>query len=124
MKLVDINEDKRGFIKALVEDLQTIPEITVFKTKAGLARGGCIHPTSWEHLCVAEGSITYVYQDARGIQSKNLHAGQSITIPPNVPHYFRSITDSVVLEWGPSIAEKQGKHEEFRKIVLGINEHV
>jgi mannose-6-phosphate isomerase-like protein (cupin superfamily) len=122
MELTNINEDSRGFIKTLVGDLSFVPEITIFKTKAGMARGGCIHPNSQEHLVVVEGTINYIYRMIDStLQYKVLTVGESITIVPNVPHYFISITDSIVLEWGPKIEEKQDKYEEFRKIVLGIN---
>ena len=122
MQLNNIHSDNRGSIDALVgTELTTCPEVTVFRTKQGYARGGCIHPESWEHLVVVEGTIIYIYKVGDSIFSKNLKAGESFSIAPNVPHYFTSITDSIVMEWGPKITEKQGKHEEFRKIVMGIN---
>lgn len=121
MELTAVNEDARGFIKILTGDLKSTPEVTIFKTASGMARGGCIHPISKEHLVVIEGTINYIYGKPQGIQYKILTAGESITIGPDVPHYFVSITDSVVLEWGPPIEEKQERYEEFRKIVMGIN---
>lgn len=125
MQLNNIHSDNRGTIDALVgSELVTCPEVTIFRTRKGHARGGCIHPESVEHLCVIEGFIIYVYENADGIQYKNLYAGNSFTISPNIPHYFISITDSIVAEWGPQISEKQGKHEGFRKIVMEINSRV
>ena len=118
LKLSNVHSDSRGSIDVLVgEELTTIPEITIFHTKAGRARGGCIHPESREHLVVIEGEIIY-FTD---LLQKRLVPGESLTIEPNIPHYFLSITDSVVAEWGPQISEKQDKHEEFRAIVLAIN---
>ena len=119
MELTNINEDSRGFIKTLVGDLQTAPEVTIFKTRAGMARGGCIHSRSVEHLVVIEGIITYICGEEH--LAKTLEAGQSVTIGANIPHYYISMTDSIVMEWGPQIDEKQAKHDRFRKIVLDIN---
>lgn len=119
MKLTDINTDSRGFIKTLVGDLESTPEVTVFKTRAGMARGGCIHSKSAEHLVVIEGIITYICGEEH--LSRTLTAGQSITIEAGIPHYYISMTNSVVMEWGPQLDEKQEKHERFRKIVLDIN---
>lgn len=119
MKLDNIHEDDRGFIKALTGDLKTFPEIAIMKTNAGFARGGCIHHKSKEHLCVIEGTIKYVYgNDEKHVM---LSPGQTITIEPSTPHFFLSITDSIVAEWGPQLEEKQDKHEAFRKIVMEIN---
>lgn len=119
MKINNIHSDNRGFIKALTGDLQTCPEIAIMKTNAGCARGGCIHRKNKEHLCVLEGSIEYVYGD------ENVHVmlqqGQSITIEPNTPHFFLSLSDSLVAEWGATLEEKQEKHTAFRKIVMEIN---
>ena len=123
MQLNKVHSDSRGSIDVLVgEELTTCPEVTIFKTKGGMARGGCWHEHSTEHLCVIEGHILYVYKDSKGLlQSKNLYTGNSFTIPPATAHYFVSITDSIVIEFGPQLSEKQAKHEEFRKVVDKIN---
>lgn len=119
MKIDDIHADDRGFIKSITGELTSCPEVAIMKTNAGFARGGCIHPKSKEHLVVIEGVIKYVYgEDKKHVM---LSAGQGITIEPNTPHFFLSLTDSIVAEWGPEIAEKQGKHKEFRKQVMEIN---
>jgi len=119
MKLTKIFKDFRGEIFSLTENPLTVPEVSIMTCKAGLARGGCVHHKSKEHLCVIEGVIQYVYgEDKKHVM---LHAGQSITIEPNTPHFFLSITDSIVSEWGPQLEEKQEKYEPFRKIVMEIN---
>lgn len=115
----NIHEDARGFIKAITGGFETCPELTIMKTNAGFARGGCIHPESKEHLVVIEGVIKYVYGEDQ--KHKMLQAGQGITIDKNIPHFFLSITDSIVAEWGPQIEEKQGKYQPMRDLVNSIN---
>lgn len=134
MKLDHIFSDHRGTIHAITEGLYKYPEVAIMQTKAGLARGGCIHNNSKEYLTVLEGKIIYVYgggfhcsnTDHATVNNKGHHevtmeVGDSITIEPKTPHYFISLTDSTVAEWGADLSEKQEKHEEFRKIVMEYN---
>jgi len=122
MELNSIHNDNRGSINVLVGDLTTVPEVTIFRTKAGYARGGCIHMKSREHLVVIEGMIEYFHTDQWGGSLKRIFlSGNSITIQPAIPHYYVSKTDSIVMEWGPLLEEKKGKHEAFRAIVDAIN---
>lgn len=94
------------------------PEVTIFHTRQGMARGGCIHHKSDEHTCVISGLVEYVMGECRFI----LEAGDSMVIPAGTPHYFLSLSDSVVLEWGATPEEKKEKHPEFRAIVEEIND--
>lgn len=134
MKFDIIHQDNRGFIGALTEDLTTYPECAILKTVSGVMRGGCIHRINTEHLCVIEGEIMYVYGgdinnsnaaevnvDEVGNFVVAMRVGDSISILPNTPHYFYSVTDSLVAEWGCQIKEKKEKHEAFRKIVMEFN---
>ena len=116
MKLTEFHSDSRGRIFILNEDLMQ-PELTIFTTKKGFARGGCIHHKSAEHICVISGKIKYVTPQV----TIYLQTGDSFTISNSVPHYFLSIEDSVVAEWGASEAEKKDKHLEFRQLVEQIN---
>lgn len=135
MKFSHIFSDHRGTIHAITDGLYQYPEIAIMQTKAGLARGGCIHHDSIEYLTVLEGTIVYVYggnpnnSNARKIDidtvgkcSVRMNAGDSIAIQPNTPHYFISMTDSTIAEWGAKLSEKQEKHEAFRKIVMEYNQ--
>lgn len=123
MKIDKIHSDDRGFIFAITGEPLTLPEVSFLSTKAGIARGGCIHYKNTEHLCVIEGTIEYYLRLANETETRKvvLTAGQSVSIPPATPHYLISISDSVVMEWGCEISEKKDKHEEFRKIVMEIN---
>jgi len=116
VKLNTIHTDSRGSISLLTEEMK-YPEVTVFHTNEGFARGGCIHELSDEYTCVIEGEVEYRIGD----KTLRMKDGESAVIPRNTPHYYASITDSIVLEWGATPAEKQKKHAEFRAIVDAIN---
>lgn len=119
MELTKIHSDTRGSISILTGDLQSFEEVTIFKTNKGLCRGGCIHQKNDEFCCVIEGTISYVIGD---LNNKHiLNAGETIKIPKNTPHYFLSLTDSIVLEWGATAEEKKVKHPQFREIVEALN---
>lgn len=117
MNLELIHEDFRGRINRLVEGFKSFSEVTIFETKAGFCRGGCIHRLSDESVTVLEGEIVYVTPEGYF----TLGRGENFQIPKNTPHYFLSKTDSVVLEWGPKEEEKKEKHADFRQIVDNIN---
>ena len=123
MDLNKIHEDQRGVIYSIVGDPITYEEVSFLSTKAGLARGGCIHNENSEHLCVIQGEISYFYRlpGETDMRCVSLTAGQGITVPPCTPHYMVSITDSIIMEWGCKISEKQEKHAELRAIVNAIN---
>ena len=116
MELKTIHKDKRGSI-SLVTGLREFKEMTIFKTNKGYARGGCIHNKHNEYTTVIEGEVEYHI----GNNTYILIDGDSTKIPVGTPHYFVSLTDSVVLEWGADPEEKEEKHKETREIVNGIN---
>lgn len=117
MEFKQIHSDKRGTINLLLGDLKEHQEVTIFTTNKGFARGGCIHNLNDEYNCVIEGQIEYFI----GSNSMILSTGDSVRIPKSTPHYFYSITNSVVMEWGASPEEKKEHHPEFRKKVEEIN---
>ena len=118
IELIKIHDDARGEIYLLQGDFVEHEEITVFITRETFARGGCIHKINDEFCVVLEGKIKYFIGDN---EPKIFQKGQSVTIPSNTPHYFLSLTDSLVLEWGATPQEKKEKHELFRKKVEEIN---
>src|SRR3990167_7395459 len=117
MKLTKIHEDNRGTISILEEDLQGLSEVTIFHTNAGYARGGCIHYLSQEYNTVIIGDIIYYIGD----EKLSMKTGESCIIPKSTSHYFISLTDSIVVEWGATPEEKIEKHIKTRKIVEEIN---
>lgn len=117
LRLEKIHEDNRGEIYLLKGDLKQHEEITIFFTKKDFARGGCIHKFNDEFCVILEGIVKYFVGD----EPKIFQKGQTIMIPKNTPHYYTSVTDSLVVEWGASPEEKEEKYESFRKIVDEIN---
>lgn len=121
MQIKKIYDDERGKIFIIKGDLKEHEEITIFTTKKGYARGGCIHEINDEYCIVLEGSITY-YIDKKTVPYRKMNRGLSVKIPKNTPHYFVATSDCIVMEWGATEKEKQNKHKEFRIIVDDINE--
>ena len=120
MKLTKIHSDSRGEINIL-EGLSKYPEVTIFKTKKDHARGGCIHNVSDEYNVVIEGIIEYIFDFGSHKEVKKLFPGDTIFIPKGTPHYFISLMDSIVLEWGATLEEKKEKHLKTRAVVDKIN---
>jgi quercetin dioxygenase-like cupin family protein len=118
LKLEKLHEDKRGEIYLIIGDFQEHEEVTLFFTRKNYARGGCIHKIHDEYCTVLEGKIRYFIGTNDPIEMK---AGDTVKIQKNTPHYFLSLKDSIVMEWGATPAEKKEKHEEFRKKVEMIN---
>jgi hypothetical protein len=116
MKLSKIHQDERGEIWILLIDGE---EHTFLTSKKNFARGGCIHRFSKEHAVVIEGTVEY---HVRGRKPKVYKKGESLSIPPNCPHYFVALEDSITLEWGATPEEKKEKYKQWRKVVDKINE--
>jgi quercetin dioxygenase-like cupin family protein len=117
MNLILIHTDKRGSILGWHGEELKHPEVAIFITKKDFARGGCIHKDSDEYTCIISGEVSYQI----GSKTIKLKDGGSAVIPKNTPHYFVSLTDSVVLEWGAKPEEKQEKYKSFRQRVDRIN---
>lgn len=123
LEMKKIHEDKRGEIY-IITGMKEHEEVTLFTTKAGKARGGCIHKKNDEHCIVLEGEIEHFMKwqhDCLPLGKVRGKKGIVITVPANKPHYFVSLTDSLVMEWGATAEEKKEKDPEFRKIVDRIN---
>lgn len=119
MELKTIHSDDRGSINIVTGGFEEYPEATIFVTKAGYARGGCVHNINDEFVCVLEGRIEYFTTELKS--PVVMTSGHSTVIRRASPHYFVSVTDSVVMEWGATPEEKKEKHVEYRKIVDEIN---
>lgn len=114
-----VHEDARGEISILYDpNEKDDKEIAFLRTNAGYARGGCIHRINDETAIVAKGKVKYY------IDGKELYAFEKdiIFIPKSTSHYFISLTDSIIIEFGATISEKQEKDPETKKIVDKINE--
>lgn len=114
-----IHKDNRGEIYLITGDsLKEHEEITLFTTKKGYARGGCIHNKNDEFCLVLEGSIKYFIGKE---YPEMMWKGMSTVIPKAQPHYFIAETDCLVAEWGATPSEKKEKHSQFREIVDAHN---
>lgn len=116
-----VHEDERGEIYVITGALPEGREITLFTTKAGYARGGCVHRENWERATVIDGGVKYHIE---GMSPKAFWGGDLITIPAGEAHYFISLTDSVVIEWGATVEEKKEYDPGWRKEVERINNEV
>ena len=116
MKFSKIHKDDRGSISLLHEDMK-LDEVTVFETNAGYARGGCVHNINDEYVTVIEGDVIYVTDGLVEYMSM----GDNLTVHAGMPHYFISVTDSIVMEWGATPKEKKEKHTEYRRVVDEFN---
>ena len=119
LKLKKVHQDERGEVYILEGDLREHKEITILLTKQGFSRGGCIHRINNEFDVILEGNIRYFI----GEESILVKKGNSVKIPVNIPHYFISLTDSIVIEWGCDPKEKIEKYSPFRNIVNNINKN-
>jgi hypothetical protein len=121
MKLDIVHTDKRGVIASLTDDLIK-HEVAIFTTKAGKARGGCVHDINNEELVVIGGHIELYLVRKDGVKVRFvLIEGMEFKIKARTPHYYVAVKDSVVMEFGTTIEEKQNKHPRTRKIVEAIN---
>ena len=117
LKFKKIHEDERGEIYVLTGLFPESREVTIFTTRKGFARGGCVHKDSDEKCCVLDGIIEYSIE---GRKPERFYAGRGTLIPKNAQHFFIALTDCVVMEWGPTPKEKKQKGA-WRKYVVEIN---
>jgi mannose-6-phosphate isomerase-like protein (cupin superfamily) len=115
-----IHEDERGAIFLLTGLFPEDKEVTLFITKKGYARGGCIHRKNMEYFCVLEGIIKYKIENCFDSKPVIYSKGQGDSIGIGKQHYFTSLTDSMVIEWGATPTEKKEKGI-WRKYVDKIN---
>ena len=118
LKIRRVHKDKRGEIYILPIANQ---DLVFLITNKGYARGGCVHDINDEELLVLKGEIKYVIKGIQRDVVQICSEGMSVTAPKGVPHYFISLTDSVIMEWGATQEEKDKKYKPFRDIVDKIN---
>jgi len=110
-----IHKDSRGTITCFYIDGV---EYTILQTRKGFARGGCIHNVV-EHAAVLQGEVEY---HIRGNAAFKVQKGDNVHVQSETPHYFVSLTDSIVLEWNAPPDQKKRKDTEWRSMVEKINE--
>jgi len=108
----DVFEDSRGRI--MKYDING-SRFNVLFTKKGALRSGDFHPAAQFDL-VLSGTIEIIQRLGKKSVSRKIKANEMIAIPKDVPHLFKSVTDSVVVEWwdGPFKAQY---YKPYRDIV-------
>ena len=92
---IPIYKDSRGEIRRYKVDGMNF---NVLLTKAGVFRSGDYHPVrQYDLILKGEFEITLRQKDKDIVVRKG--PNELIIIPPNVPHLFKSLTDTVMLEW-------------------------
>ncbi|MEK6967763.1 MAG: cupin domain-containing protein [Nanoarchaeota archaeon] len=84
-------------------------------TKKGALRSGDYHPNTQYNIILKGILEITIRKNGKDITSRN-EPGQLIIIPPNTPHLYKSVTDTVLLEWwsGPF---KVKYYMPYRKII-------
>ena len=87
----------------------------VLFTKAGAYRSGDMHPNTQYDL-ILKGEFEITLKKKKADVKVKTGPNELIVIPPNTPHLFKSITDTVMIEWwdGPFEATY---YEPYRRIV-------
>ena len=124
MKLEKFHEDERGTIWKLILDNNTV--YNIIETKAGYMRSGDIHPNN-QHDLVLKGEVAIMerlpmkYTNDHIDKTYLLKDRDYMIIDKGVPHTFKSITDSIVMEWwdGPFSCEY---HKELREFIEKENQ--
>ncbi len=88
----------------------------VLYTKAGMLRSGDYHPnTQFNLLLSGEIELTLRIGDKDVVSIKK--PNELIVIPPNTPHLYRYIKDTVMFEWWDGEL-KVSYFEPYRKLVM------
>ena len=128
-----VNEDERGEISVLFDPVEEDnKEIAILRTNKGFVRGGCVHNLNDEIVLVVKGKVQYHIITKWKKKNPNtlidgedhvqiLVGGDKILVPKGKPHYYISLTDSIVIEFGATTPEKQKKHPEIREMVERLN---
>ncbi|MDD5291086.1 MAG: hypothetical protein PHZ04_03130 [Patescibacteria group bacterium] len=90
-------------------------KFNVLFTKAGKYRSGDFHPViQYDLILKGKYQITFRKGNKNIVFTKG--ENELIIIPPNTPHLFKSLTDTVMLEWWDGPFEV-GYYQPYRKIV-------
>lgn len=90
-------------------------KFNVLSTKAGYFRSGDFHPNiQYDLILKGKFRITMRKKNKDVVSEKG--ENEFIEIPPNTPHLFEAITDTVMLEWWSGPFEV-GYYEPYRKFV-------
>jgi len=107
-----IHKDARGVIYRIeVGDIY----FNLMTRKKGTLLSGDYHPyTQFDLVLKGEFEITLRKKNKDVLIKKK--ANEFISIPPNTPHLFKSVTDTITLEWWDGPFE-QKIYKPYRKLV-------
>jgi mannose-6-phosphate isomerase-like protein (cupin superfamily) len=106
-----VGEDKRGALWAVMEN--GVERAALIYTRAGFLRAGHSHDKSEFHILIS-GEV----EEKTTVGRSHLkNPGDMHENPPNVPHLFKAIKDSLVLELKPA-NRKTVEYERWRKLVI------
>jgi len=110
-----VHEDKRGTIYLLKFNGMLY---FILITNKGYARGGDLHDFE-QYNFVISGSFEVREQHQSSEKKYIVNEREFVTIPPNVPHVFIALEDSLMIEWHskelPPFKDKK-YHEPYRKL--------
>lgn len=95
MEVEKVNEDQRGEIWKIVTPQK---EVFLAFTKKGKARGGDIHRGE-QYTFILEGKMRILSKFPDKEKEEIIEEGNLAVIPPEIPHVFVALEDSVFLEW-------------------------
>jgi quercetin dioxygenase-like cupin family protein len=78
-------------------------------------RSGDFHPIPQYDIILSGVFELTLHQDGKDIVMQK-HQMELIVIPPNVPHLFRALTDTVMIEWWPGPFEAE-YYEPYRNLI-------
>lgn len=90
-------------------------EVNIIYTKAGMYRAGDYHAAE-QYSLVLKGKLEITLRRGRRNVVKRYGKNDFIVIPRNLPHLYKFLTDSVIVQWlaGPY---KTRYYEPYRQII-------
>jgi len=118
-KFEELTDNRGSITKCQINGVQ----VNMLFTKKGSMRGGDIHPVK-QYDVILSGTFKITLRDTSTksnpkdiVITKN--ANDFITIPPDVPHLFKSVTDTTMIEWweGGRFPAGTKYYEPYRRLV-------
>ncbi len=90
-------------------------KFNVLFTKKGIMRSGDFHAMpQFDIILKGTFKLTLRQNDEDIVMTKG--PNELIVIPPNIPHLFKALTDTVMIEWWPGPFEAE-YYEPYRKLI-------
>ena len=91
-------------------------KFNVLTTKKGMYRGGESHPVA-QYTLVLKGKVEVTLRQNDEDVVIEIGSNELIVIPSNIPHLFKSLTDTVMIHWYDGDS-KSNWYEPYRKLVF------